>query len=329
MRFSVAMCTYNGAKHLSEQLGSLLTQQRLPDELVVCDDGSKDSTVALLEQFAHEAPFPVRVVQNPQNLGYSRNFAKAVGLCDGDLVALADQDDVWFPEKLHQLELCFEHHPDVEGVFSDGEIIGDDSRPSGRGLWQSFLFGQEDQRQFRTGHAVDVLLRRNVVTGMAFALRRSAFDLLPTIPVGWVHDGWLAILLAIRSGLYACPQRLVGYRVHSEQQFGTPLTIARKLQVLSKNGISAYVNDLRERNLDEYQRTAVQFEDLLEFLDRRDLGDNALRSKVRAKIEHARRGAQALKHARRQRWQIILPHAQSYSYFSPNGLRGLPRDLFV
>jgi glycosyltransferase involved in cell wall biosynthesis len=329
MQFSVAMCTYNGGRYLGEQLESLLTQHRLPDELVVCDDGSTDCTVALLEKFAAKAPFPVRFFQNPLNLGYSRNFAQAMRICDGDLIALADQDDVWYPEKLRRLELIFNTEPNIEAVFSNGEVIDHNSRPVGRTLWQSFLFGRSDQERFRTGHAVDALLRRNVVSGMALALRRSTFDLLPDMPTSWMHDGWLATLVAIRSGLYACPERLVGYRVHQEQQVGSPPTTAGKLQLLLKLGLSAYADRVRERNLDEYQRTTVQFEDLLAFLDRMGWGDDLLRSKVRAKAKHARLGAQTLELRRMQRWQIVLPNMRSYTSFSPNGLRGIPRDLLV
>ncbi len=329
MQLSVAMCTYNGARYLREQLESLAGQRRLPDELVVCDDGSADGTVALLEEFAAKSPFPVRLVHNPENLGYRRNFAQAITLCIGEVIALADQDDLWYPEKLHRLEQIFQQHPGIGGVFSDGDIIDDRSRPVGRTLWQSFLFGREDQERFRTGHAVDALLRRNVVTGMAFALRRSAFDELPEIPASWVHDGWLAILLAVRSGIYACRERLVGYRVHGEQQLGTPLTTAGKAHLLRKSGVGGYADRVRARNLDEYRRTAVQFEDLLAALEQLRWGDERLRSKVRAKAEHARRGALALASARWQRWPLILPHMRSYASFSPNGLRGIPRDLLV
>lgn len=328
MQFSVAMCTYNGAKYLTEQLGSLLTQERPPDELVVCDDGSTDGTIALLQQFAASSPFPVRILENPLNLGFSRNFAQAIRLCRGDLIALADQDDLWYPAKLRRLEEIFQRELGIEGVFSDGEIVDETSRPVGRTLWQSFLFGRNDQQRFRSGRGVDALLRRNVVTGMALAVRRSASDLLLDMPPSWMHDGWLAMLIEIRSGLYACPDRLVGYRVHHEQQAGTPPTTAAKLRAL-RRGLGAYMDRVRENNLAEYQRTAVQSEDLLDVLTRMGLGDDRLRNKVRAKASHARRGAQALERSRLQRWPILLPHMRSYASFSPNGLRGSLRDLLV
>ncbi len=94
LRISIAMCTYNGARFLPEQLASFAAQERLPDELVVCDDGSTDATMEILQDFAATALFEVRVERNPQNLGFVRNFEKTLSLCTGDIVFLSDQDDV-------------------------------------------------------------------------------------------------------------------------------------------------------------------------------------------------------------------------------------------
>src|SRR3954470_17842517 len=95
--FSVAMCTYNGARFLGEQLASVAAQTRPPDELVVCDDRSTDETASLVRDFAAAAPFRVRLHVNERNLGSTRNFERAVSLCEGDLIALSDQDDEWLP----------------------------------------------------------------------------------------------------------------------------------------------------------------------------------------------------------------------------------------
>lgn len=104
LRVSVALCTYNGAKFLREQLASISAQTLPPSEMVICDDGSCDATVAIVKDFASNAPFPVHLHINPFNLSVRGNFSKAVGLCNGDLIALSDQDDVWLPNKLARAE---------------------------------------------------------------------------------------------------------------------------------------------------------------------------------------------------------------------------------
>lgn len=329
MRFSIALCTYNGARFLNEQLKSFAEQSRLPDELVVSDDCSTDETVLLLEAFAASAPFPIHIVRNPKNLGYSRNFTETVLRCSGDIIALSDQDDVWFPNKLERLEEVFQAIPELQGVFSDGEIIDDNSKPVGRTLWKSFLFGPSDQARFASGDTLDVLLRRNVVTGMAFAFRRAKGILLIDRPSSWMHDGWLAIAFALEGGLQACPDRLVGYRVHGAQQVGTPSSVTEKLRWLFSKGPKNYARSVHAKNLDEYQRTSAQFDDLYRHLSRHsDTGQGVLH-KVVQKAEHAHRGARALTLPRPKRFFSLLPHAVSYLRFSPNGLRGLIRDLIV
>lgn len=329
MQVSVAMCTYNGAKYLDEQLASIAGQEMLPDELVICDDVSTDGTLQMLEQFASNAPFRTRIVRNAVNLGYSRNFAKAVELCSGEMIALSDQDDIWYPHKLARLREVLQADSRIEGVFSNGDIVDATSRPVGRTLWESFRFGAADQARFRSGDAVDVLLRKNAVTGMAFAFRSSSRRFLPGMPGSWIHDGWLALLIAIRSRLFACPERLVGYRLHDTQQVGTPMSLRGKLDWMRNRGFKAYVERVHDRNLDEYQRLALQFDDLSAYLLREGLAGDQVQAKVRAKAAHAHRGATALSLSKSRRWPIVLPHGGSYARFSPNGLRALFRDLLV
>ena len=99
------MATFNGERFLAEQLHSIADQIVTPAELVVSDDGSTDGTLAILQEFAQGAPFPVRVLPPHPRLGFADNFLHAVEACQCDLVALCDQDDVWNERKL---ERCVE-----------------------------------------------------------------------------------------------------------------------------------------------------------------------------------------------------------------------------
>src|SRR6266550_1879624 len=130
------MCTYNGSLYLREQLDSIMRQTRLPDELVICDDCSVDETRQIIEDFASVAPFPVHLHVNEQNLGSTKNFEKAISLCEGDAIALADQDDVWNPFKLDRIETVLNSSPKVGLVFSDAEVVDEKLKPLGYNLWQ-------------------------------------------------------------------------------------------------------------------------------------------------------------------------------------------------
>lgn len=132
MRISIAMATYNGEKFIQEQLESLTSQQLLPCELVVTDDGSSDSTLELLQAFAETAPFPVRIHENETNLGYSDNFLKAAKLCTGDWVAFCDQDDVWLPNKLIDAARAIEQHAEVSLILQNAHLCNADLMQRGR-----------------------------------------------------------------------------------------------------------------------------------------------------------------------------------------------------
>src|SRR5258708_14543216 len=93
-RFSVAMCTYNGAKFVQEQLRRIVAQSAPVQEIIICDDCSADETCAIVDAFSREHPGIIRLYRNSTRLGYSQNFAQAISLCRGDIIFLSDQDDV-------------------------------------------------------------------------------------------------------------------------------------------------------------------------------------------------------------------------------------------
>ncbi len=128
---SIAMATYNGAAYLEQQLESLAKQRLLPGELVVTDDGSTDGTIALIEDFARCAPFPVRIVKNEVRLGYRGNFIKNSTICGCDLIAFCDQDDVWHPEKLQEVSKAFDN-PDVLLCYHNARLTDKAGAVTGR-----------------------------------------------------------------------------------------------------------------------------------------------------------------------------------------------------
>lgn len=221
MKISVALCTYNGERYLPEQLESIAAQVRPPDELVVCDDHSSDRTHEILRSFAAASQFPVRVYVNDENLGSTRNFAQAVGLCEGSAIALSDQDDVWLPQKLRDLESVFSAEPDVGLVFTDADIVDQYLCPSGSRLWD-LTFTDEERRLVAEGRALDVLMMRNVVTGATMAFRSCFKELVLPIPIDdtFIHDGWIAFIVAAVAGVKAIPEPSIKYRQHPNQQMG-------------------------------------------------------------------------------------------------------------
>ena len=216
------MCTFNGAQYLRQQLESIAAQSRPPDELVICDDGSTDSTHALVADFASSATFPVRFQVNETNLGLTKNFERAIRLCTGDYIALSDQDDVWMPEKLARLETEFLSAPNVGLIFTDAEIVDDDLGPGRVTLWQKLPIGPAELKKLRTQQAIDVLMEGSIVTGATMAFRTRFRGLVLPIPTDLliIHDAWIAVLVAAVADVLPLAIPLIRYRQHSGQQIG-------------------------------------------------------------------------------------------------------------
>lgn len=120
---SVAMCTYNGEKYIREQLESIINQSMLPDEIVICDDCSKDTTLEILKDTLNSYNGIVQLVSNKHNLGYRKNFEKAISLCHGDIIFLSDQDDVWNKDKIEIIKTEIEKDKNILLAFHDVEIV--------------------------------------------------------------------------------------------------------------------------------------------------------------------------------------------------------------
>jgi glycosyltransferase involved in cell wall biosynthesis len=219
MDISVAMCTYNGSKFLAEQLSSIREQTKLPHELVICDDGSTDATPRIVHAFALDAPFPVRFFCNRATLGSTRNFDKAINLCAGQAIALCDQDDIWQPNKLEQLASVLGSEPHVGGVCSNAFLMDETSECFSDSLWERRNFTPRMQAAFQRNSALQ-LLQYNAATGATFVFRSEFVKQVTPIPPEWVHDAWIALLVATQSRVQLVPEKLISYRIHPAQQIG-------------------------------------------------------------------------------------------------------------
>ena len=311
---SVALCTYNGAPFIQDQLASIASQSIQPYELVVCDDQSSDTTAELVEAFARHASFRVLFERNSENLGSTRNFEKAIGLCSGTHIAFADQDDLWYPHKLETLLGAFEHDPGLGGVFSDGDIADDQMCLSTGTLWSSVGFTPSFRRKFRTDPA-SILLITSVVTGATLMIDARQRESFGQIPASWVHDGWITWMLALKSRIGFVEESLIRYRTHPNQQIGVPpASIRRRLELLRRTAAS------------DLAKEAQQFEVLYDRLAA-DPSNKfaALLPRLREKIEHDYMCA-SLPASRFVRAGVVASHWRGYSKYA-RGMKSMARDM--
>jgi glycosyltransferase involved in cell wall biosynthesis len=321
MDFSIAMCTYNGAAYVSEQLESIASQTRPPQELVICDDGSVDATLRHVETFASQSSIPIRLFVNQSNLGSTKNFERAIGLCRGDIIALSDQDDVWLPKKLERIAECFSSAPRVGMVFTDAEVVDENLLPLDQRLWDKVGLGNQERRLLRSRRAVDVLLPGWLVTGATMAFRARYKDLILDIPVDidMIHDGWVALVVAAVADLDFIAEPLIKYRQHQRQQVGAPDKSA-----IDKGGIVAAAR--RQTSYTELIKIAERLQERL--LSRGALsGDDRVIRMLDARLTHLRARVNLPKDSlRRTGWVLRELLTLRYHHYS-RGIYSAIKDL--
>ncbi len=320
MEVSVAMATCNGAAYLGEQLASIATQRRPPDELVICDDASRDDTAEIVRRFAASVPFSVRFEVNARVRGVAGNFSKAVAACRGDWIVLADQDDVWMPQKIESLLAAALQVRNCGFVFSDAVLVDECRRALGCRLWQSVGFSRSQQQKVNCGRALDVLLKRNVATGATMMLRAEHRDVMLPVDAHWVHDGWFALLLAAVSQGVAVAEPLIEYRQHARQQIGArPRSFFEQYRRARGRGPEWF-----EGIAESY---AAARERLARFPERLQVADALAR--LEAKVRHYRSRARIHNSAG---WRVPLALRElachRYGRYS-SGWRSLAQDLLL
>lgn len=222
-RISVALCTYNGARYLTEQLESILGQSQRPDEIIICDDRSTDDTVTIIASFIKECPGVIRLFINEETLHVKKNFEKALRFCTGDLIFLSDQDDIWKAGKVKKISRYFQENPEKNVVFTNAQLL-EGSTIIAETAWDNRGFNGAVKETCKDPAAMleQLLLKWNIATGATMALRQNALSRYLPFPAfqNYLHDHLLALQSAVENSLGFLDECLIIYRLHSEQQIG-------------------------------------------------------------------------------------------------------------
>ncbi|RYM93653.1 glycosyltransferase family 2 protein [Bifidobacterium animalis] len=210
MRASVVMATYNGVDYLREQIDSILNGMDENDELVVADDGSDDGTLDILKEYASRDA-RVRLLPDCSHKGVIGNFNYGIHEANGDIVLLADQDDIWFPNKVGTLKRLFEEDPSLTCVLSDLTIVdgdGNETAPSFFAL-----------RGVRPGYWKNFM--KNSFIGNAMAFRGTMKPYVLPIPAqAPMHDQWIGMINERYGKVLFFPEALGAYRRHAHNVTG-------------------------------------------------------------------------------------------------------------
>ena len=297
---SVALASYNGAKYLREQLDSIARQTYLPSELVICDDGSSDRTLAIVEEFSGTANFQVRLYRNDERLGHRRNFLKCANLCRGDLIAFCDQDDIWLKDKLAVQSAHFERSSSTLMSYHNATLVDQTGRTLLRKLYRDTnvrFLRLDNTNKYMMSYGFTQMFRRDLLLFSSFmpqTMNRFVPDEIMT------HDHWFCLLALIFGQVHYDPACLALYRRHAENAAPDLPTTRQRIRrkLVNRRGqfdrmVDVWTNwrdviraiadtirkdDLRIEGCDIARRTdeaIAIFEDIIQVTTRRKLLSNA------------------------------------------------------
>jgi glycosyltransferase involved in cell wall biosynthesis len=210
------MCTYNGEKFLHQQIGSVLSQTWSNLELIIVDDVSSDNTVQVLEEYSRKDS-RVKYIVNEKNLGYNKNFEKAILLASGDHIAPCDQDDIWAASKIETMMNNW-----LQGslfVYSLSGSFNDDDFKNRTDAPNVFYSAIDD---------VHKLVFNSPVHGHACMFKKELTPVCLPFPADIFYDWWIS-MHAASTGIIGCvPQTLTWHRVHEKNSSRTLTSIKDK-----------------------------------------------------------------------------------------------------
>jgi len=203
-------------------LQSILSQSVPPDEVVICDDGSTDRTLELIEKLSSESPISVRIMRRGPRLGIVKNFEAAVIAARGDIIFLSDQDDIWHKRKIELMGEAFKKERQVGLVYCDANIIDSDGLSDGQ-----TVFSQRPHLHEHDSWSASRLIRGIWIKGCMMAFRRDLVPLLAPFPDEWYYDHWIGLMAAASSRVACVDMPLMEYRRHLSNASDDPFAYSR------------------------------------------------------------------------------------------------------
>lgn len=217
---SVAMTTYNGEAYVARQLYSILDQTLPADEIVICDDCSKDRTVEIIKAIiAETGDNRICLIENPHNLGYTRNFSKAISLTKGNHIFLADQDDEWHPDKMERT-LQVLQETGASAVCTNCHFIDQSSIPITDASFDRHPFIYRKKANL-TRIPFYELAQDNIAQGCTYCFTREVKErYLKINSIHVIHDYQIMLVAASIGSVYFLDEALIDYRLHSNNAVG-------------------------------------------------------------------------------------------------------------
>ena len=217
---SIAMATFNGEKFVEQQLMSILSQTVKADEIIICDDKSTDNTAAIVQDFISRNKMDnVTFISNESNLGYIRNFYKAISLTHGDYIFLADQDDEWHNDKIEK-SIQFMKKTNASAVCTKSHFIDEHSNPIPAHTYIVSTFLSNMTVPFAPISFQNLILE-NIAQGCTYCFTKEVKNhYLALNSTNLIHDYQILFISSLVGCAYALNESTIDYRLHQNNAAG-------------------------------------------------------------------------------------------------------------
>lgn len=231
MKISVVMACYNGSRFIEKQLDSIKTQTYMINECIIIDDCSEDDTYNVVDDYIRKNKCTTwKLLKNDANRGYIATFKKAMGMSNGEIVFLADQDDIWDKSKIEIMSRIMESRDEILSLCASFSGIDD----CGNNLYVRNPIFTENHglimlRRMKKGNIYKISLSeiagRNISMGCTMAVRKCLIETCSQLDDNNVvpHDWLLNFGAALNNGLFFLNTELIKYRIHSNNTIGIPV----------------------------------------------------------------------------------------------------------
>ena len=208
MTVSLVLATYNGEKNILSQLESIRDQTQVLDEVLIFDDNSNDNTVSIVTDFIRNNNLlHWKLTVNQRNKGWRCNFMDALRITIGDIVFLADQDDIWASEKVELMNKAMIENPNIQLLACNYLSFHDNNIPNYKDKKEGIL------RRIKMYPCIFNVL----YPGCTYCVRKELIDFVSKY---WTpdtaHDELLWRTALFNDALYVYSKQLVYWRRHRD-----------------------------------------------------------------------------------------------------------------
>ena len=220
---AIVLCTFNGSKYIEALMDSIIVQTYENWELWISDDGSKDNTISVVRQYAKFYPEKIHILPEHAPLGACTNFLKTLTVAqlnEAEYYMFADQDDVWFPDKIEKLVAAMRMEEQSEREKTP-LLIHSDCRVTDQNLQTIASSFTEYMGYNQSMKSLPHLLVQNNVVGASVLFNRALRNRIHSVPQSAVmHDHWIALVAAVFGRIVYLPEATYDYRQHAENVIG-------------------------------------------------------------------------------------------------------------